>query len=297
MSAFPAEDGLQVAAAETRMEALLPVADGAAVAWTAPCAGKARSEDALLVLPLDARNAVLAVADGMGGIPGGGAAAACAISTLAEVVEREFSQGRALQAAILDGISQANDAVLALANGSATTLVVAELCDGTVRAYNIGDSEVIVLGQRGSLKLRTLSHSPVGFALQAGLVDHEEALHHEDRHLVSNFLGSRDMRIEVGSAVRLAAHDTVLVCSDGLVDNMRLQEITALMRCGRLDRSVGALAQQALARMSGAGEHAPGEHPSKPDDLTVIAFRRRPGAAVARLLPAPRQIPLEQEEP
>jgi serine/threonine protein phosphatase PrpC len=297
VSAFPAEEGLQLAAAQARTEALLRVTDGAAVAWTAPCESKAKSEDALLVLPLDARNAVLAVADGMGGMPGGGAAAACAIATLAEVVEQEFAQGRALQAAILDGIARANDAVLALANGSATTLVVAELCDGTVRAYNIGDSEVIVLGQRGRLKLRTLSHSPVGFALQAGLVDHEEALHHEDRHLVSNFLGSRDMRIEVGSAVRLAAHDTVLVCSDGLVDNMRLAEIAGLMRCGRLDRAVGALAEQALARMRGAAESAPGEHPSKPDDLTVIAFRRRPGTAVTRLLPAPRQIPLQQENP
>jgi serine/threonine protein phosphatase PrpC len=297
VNAFPAEEGLQLAAAQACTEALLRVTDGAAVAWTAPCANKGKSEDALLVLPLDARNAVLAVADGMGGMPGGGAAAASAIATLAEVVEQEFAQGRALQAAILDGISHANDAVLALANGSATTLVVAEICDGAVRAYNIGDSEVIVLGQRGRLKLRTLSHSPVGFALQAGLVDHEEALHHEDRHLVSNFLGSRDMRIEVGSAVRLAAHDTVLVCSDGLVDNMRLPEIAGLMRCGRLDRAVGALAEQALARMRGAAESAPGEHPSKPDDLTVIAFRRRPGTAVVRLLPAPRQIPLQQENP
>jgi serine/threonine protein phosphatase PrpC len=297
VSVLPAEEGLQLAATEVRVEALLRVTDGAAVAWSAPCAGKAKSEDALLVLPLDARNAVLAVADGMGGIPGGGAAAACAISTLAEVVEQEFTQGRALQAAILDGISRANDAVLALANGSATTLVVAELCDGAVRAYNVGDSEVIVLGQRGRLKLRTLSHSPVGFALQAGLVDHEEALHHEDRHLVSNFLGSRDMRIEVGSSVRLAAHDTVLVCSDGLVDNMRLQEIAAVVRHGRLDRSIGALAEQALARMHGPAEDTPGDHPSKPDDLTVIAFRRRPGVAVTRLLPAPRQIPLEQEHP
>lgn len=295
MSAFPAEEGLQLAAAEARTEALLRVTDGAAVAWAAPCAGKPKSEDALLVLPLDARNAVLAVADGMGGLPGGGAAAACAIATLAAAVEQEFAHGRALQAAILDGISRANDAVLALANGSATTLVVAELCDGAVRAYNIGDSEVIVVGQRGRLKLRTLSHSPVGFAVQAGLVGHEEALHHEDRHLVSNFLGSRDMRIEVGSAVRLAAHDTVLVCSDGLVDNMRLQEIAGIMRSGRLDRGVGTLAERALARMRGAGKDAPGEHPSKPDDLTVIAFRRRPGAAVTRLLPVPRQIPLEQE--
>lgn len=297
MSAASAETSVRIAEAEGTVEQLLRAADGAAIAWTRPCAHKARSEDALLVLSLDDRHAVLAVADGMGGLPGGGPAAACAIDTLAAVVEREFSAGQALQAAILDGIAQANAAVLAQANGSATTLVVAEVCDGRVRAYNIGDSEVIVLGQRGRLKLRTLSHSPVGFALQAGLVDQEEALHHEDRHLVSNFLGSRDMRIEVGSAVRLAPQDTVLVCSDGLVDNLRLEEITAILRCGPLDRQARRLAQSAVARMAGAPEAVPGAHPSKPDDLTLVAFRRRPGKALERRLPPPRQLSLEPETP
>ncbi|MGD9387280.1 MAG: protein phosphatase 2C domain-containing protein [Gammaproteobacteria bacterium] len=282
---------VRLATAADMLERLVPVADGAAIALTRPCAYKELSEDALLVLSLDPQRAVLAVADGLGGLPGGGAAAACAIDTLAAVVEREHAAGRPLQAAILDGIARANDAVLALANGSATTLVVAEVSAGTVRAYNVGDSEVIVLGQRGRLKLRTLAHSPVGFALQAGLVDQEEALHHEDRHLVSNFLGSRDMRIEVGSAVRLAPHDTVLVCSDGLVDNLRLEEISAVLRCGRLDRQARRLAQSAVARMEGAPEAAPGAQPSKPDDLTLVAFRRRPGKAFSRQLPLPTENP------
>ncbi|NGP52611.1 protein phosphatase 2C domain-containing protein [Thioalkalivibrio sp. XN8] len=295
MTAAIAETSFRLAEAEDTVEQLLRAADGAAVAWARPCAGKERGEDALLVLSLDAQHAVLAVADGMGGLPGGGAAAAGAIDTLAAVVEREYAAGQALQAAILDGIAQANAAVLAQANGSATTLVVAELCAGRIRAYNVGDSEVIVLGQRGRLKLRTLSHSPVGFAVQAGLVNQEEALHHEDRHLVSNFLGSHDMRIEVSSAVRLAPQDTVLACSDGLVDNLRLEEITALLRCGPLDRQVRRLAQSAVARMEGAPEEAPGAHPSKPDDLTLVAFRRRPGKAVEGRLPPPRQLTLEPE--
>jgi PPM family protein phosphatase len=150
-------------------------------------------------------------------------------------VEEGLAGGLPLQTSILDGIGKANESVLSMGTGAATTLAVAELAGGQVRAYNVGDSEVMVFGQRGRLKLRTLSHSPVGFALQAGLVGHEEALHHEDRHLVSNFVGSRDMRIEVGSALRLGALDTVLVCSDGLVDNLRLAEIAAIMRCGPLD--------------------------------------------------------------
>jgi len=288
-------EALFLSAEQTPTQRLFRVAGGAAAVWAAPRPGADRSEDALLVLPLGPDSAVLAVADGMGGAPAGGAAAARAIEALAAAVEDGLAAGLSLQTAILDGIGKANASVLAMGTGAATTLAVAEVARGEVRAYNVGDSEVMVFGQRGRLKLRTISHSPVGFALQAGLVDHEEALHHEDRHLVSNFIGSRDMRIEVGSAQRLDAMDTVVICSDGLVDNLRLGEIAAIIRCGPLDRRLEALAQRTLARMNGAEPVPTGvdEHPSKPDDLSLIAFRRHPGSAVARRLPLPRQLPLE----
>jgi PPM family protein phosphatase len=289
-----APETLMLATEHGPVEALVRAADGAAAVWTTPRPGRdAASEDALLVLPLGQDSAVLAVADGMGGLPGGGAAAARAIAALAEAVEQAFAAGQSLQAAILDGFERANGSVLSMGNGAATTLTVAELSGGQVRAYNVGDSEVMVFGQRGRLKLRTLSHSPVGFALQAGLVDHEEALHHEDRHIVSNFVGSRDMRIEVGSALRLEPMDTVLVCSDGLVDNLRLAEIAAVVRCGPLDRRLRALAQSALARMSSEPAPPDGDtQPSKPDDLSLIAYRRNPGHDVIKRLPPPRQMPL-----
>lgn len=295
MSMDGGTEALFLSAEEAPTEALLRVAGGAAAVWAAPRPGGERSEDALLVLPLAPDRAVLAVADGMGGAPDGGAAAARAIQALAAAVEEGLAAGLSLQTAILDGIGKANASVLAMGTGAATTLAVAELAGSEVRAYNVGDSEVMVFGQRGRLKLRTISHSPVGFALQAGLVDHEEALHHEDRHIVSNFLGSRDMRIEVGSALRLGPTDTVVVCSDGLVDNLRLSEIAAIMRCGPLDDGLASLAQSTLARMQGAeaGSAAAEAHPSKPDDLSLIAFRRQPGQAVVRRLPPPRQMPLE----
>lgn len=283
-----------LAEGEDTSRGLVRLAGGAAAAWAAPRPGGTRSEDALLMLAAGTDGAVLAIADGMGGLPGGGTAAARAITALGSAVEEGLAAGLSLQASILDGIGKANESVLSMGTGAATTLAVAELAGGQVRAYNVGDSEVMVFGQRGRLKLRTISHSPVGFAVQAGLVNHEEALHHEDRHLVSNFVGSRDMRIEVGSTLRLGAMDTVVVCSDGLVDNLRLTEIATIMRCGPLDRCLETLAQNTLERMSGVADANPGpdEQPSKPDDLSLIAFRRHPGRAVIRRLPLPRQMPL-----
>lgn len=281
-------DALLLANPVARERHALRAAAGAAVAWAAPRPGSPSSQDSLLVLPVSADAVVLAVADGMGGVPGGGEAAARAVTALARAVEDGLAQGLPLRTSVMNGFEQANESVLEMGNGAATTLAAAAVSGGLVRAYNVGDSEVLVVGQRGRLKLRTVSHSPVGFAVQAGLVDHDEALHHEDRHLVSNFVGSRDMRIEVGSPVRLGPRDTVLLCSDGLVDNLRLAEITALVRCGRLDGAVQALGEAASARMVAPAE----AHPSKPDDLSVVAYRSEPGRALLRRLPPPRQMDL-----
>ena len=115
---------------------------GAAVAWAAPRPGAAASEDSLLVMSLGPESAMIAVADGMGGVPGGGDAASRAVSALEHAVEESLAAGLALRTAVMNGIERANESVLEMANGAATTLAVAEISGGLVRAYNIGDSEV-----------------------------------------------------------------------------------------------------------------------------------------------------------
>jgi serine/threonine protein phosphatase PrpC len=105
--------------------------------------------------------------------------------------------------------------------------------------------------------------------MEAGVLDGDQAIHHEDRHLVSNVVGAADMRIEMGPIVRLRARDTVLLATDGLFDNLYQPEIITGIRCGRLDRAAAALATAARARMTDPEVEAP----SKPDDLTFVIFR------------------------
>ena len=97
-----------------------------------------------------------------------------------------------------------------------------------------------------------------------------EALHHEDRHLVSNFIGSPDMRIDMGSSIRLNPRDTILLASDGLTDNVHLHEITELIRKGPMEKAVQSMTGLARRRMTVETLH----QPSKPDDLSVILFRK-----------------------
>jgi serine/threonine protein phosphatase PrpC len=185
---------------------------------------------------------------------------------------RRRRDASALRTVILDAIESANRAVVDLGTGVATTLAVVEINAGSVRPYHVGDSMILVVGQRGRIKLQTVSHSPVGFAVEAGVLDEREAMHHQDRHLVSNVVGAPNMRIEVGSALPLAARDTVLLASDGLSDNLHTREIADRIRVGRLGVAADRLAREARRRM---GTPASGE-PSKPDDLTVVGFRRLP---------------------
>jgi len=248
-------------------------AAGKVVVYSTRCPGKESvNEDAAALIPVGERAGVLAVADGLGGAPGGAEAASIAIHALRTCVQRAGSDPGALRTAILDGFDEANRQVLALGVGAATTLVAVELDGDTLRPYHVGDSAIVVVGQRGRMKLQTISHSPVGYAIEAGVLDETEAMHHEDRHLISNMIGATDMRIEVGSRLQLARRDSLLLATDGLLDNLSPLEIAELVRRGPLAGVSQRLAEAAGLRMKGPN----GGHPSKPDDLTFIVFRLDP---------------------
>jgi serine/threonine protein phosphatase PrpC len=246
------------------------LADGTAVVFSARCPGKeGPNEDGAVLIPVNADRAVVAVADGVGGAQAGEAAAEIALRALTKSVAAAANNDRPMRAAILDAIEEANREVQAHGVGAATTLAVAEIDGKTFRPYHVGDTMALLIGQRGKLKLQTVPHSPVGFGVEAGLLDEDEAMHHEDRHIVSNVVGSPEMRVEVGPAIQLAARDTLLLATDGLMDNLTVGEIVERLRAGSLDLSAADLACDARTRMT---EPMPGR-PSKPDDLTFVTFR------------------------
>jgi serine/threonine protein phosphatase PrpC len=148
-------------------------------------------------------------------------------------------------------------------------MALVEIQDRTIRPYHVGDSAILVTGQRGKLKLQTIPHSPIGYAVEAGLMKEEDAIHHEARHVISNVIGSDSMRIEIGPPIEMAPRDTLLLASDGLFDNLLPDEIVEAVRRGPLDEAVSELVETAQQRM--AAQHC--SAPCKPDDLTVIAYR------------------------
>lgn len=232
------------------------------------CPGKQEpNDDSAAVVQTNWGAIVLVVADGVGGCPHGHRASGIAVQTVARSVLAAAPMSD-LRPAILDGIEQANRSILELGLGAATTLAVVEVQGRVARGYQVGDSTMLIVGQRGALKWKSTSHSPVGYAIEAGMLDESDAIHHDELHIVSNLVGSREMHIEIGPAQPLAVRDTIIVGSDGLFDNARIDEVISRARCGKLAKRMKTLDQLATERMNGS---KPGD-PGKPDDLSVILY-------------------------
>ena len=227
------------------------------------------NEDAFAIIPYGEGRGVLAVADGAGGMRAGEAASRRALKQLKGALEQGLAEGWPLREAILEGFDRANLSVAAL-GGAASTLAACEVvCRGATRTYHAGDTPALVVSGRGAIKLKTVDHSPVGYAVEAGVLDEADAIHHQLRHVISNFLGNPEMHIEVSASVTLAVRDRLLVASDGLFDNLLVDEIVDIIRRGKLRTVARTLLKSCRERMTQPGNGLP----SKPDDLTFLLYR------------------------
>jgi PPM family protein phosphatase len=272
MTVSETDDALFYIDADMQSAAARLIADGTAAVISRRCPGKETpNEDAAAVVPFGDDAAVLIVADGVGGFAAGEQASKLAVEAIAESIHAAGPSDGMLRTSILNGIELANRRVREHGLGAATTLAILEIVGQEVRPYHVGDSMILSVGGRGRLKWQTIPHSPVGYGVEAGLLDEKAAMHHEDRHIVSNVIGTEDMRIEIGPTLMLAPRDTVLIATDGLCDNLLPDEIRQTVRRGPLSEAAESLMAQAQGRMN----RPETQQPCKPDDLTVILFRRR----------------------
>ncbi len=227
------------------------------------------NEDSLGIFALSESQGVLVVADGCGGMQSGELASAIVIDKISEALER-FTEGESLRSYLLDALEDSNQAILDLGLGSATTALVVEVDKDNIRAIHAGDSQAMLVGGRGKIKYQSVSHSPVGYAVEAGMIDEQEAIEHEERHVVSNIVGSTSTHFEVGSPRKMAGRDSLLLASDGVFDNLLEAEVAELIRLGSLEQAANRLVAATQVRMQTLEE----DRPSKPDDMAFFLFRR-----------------------
>ena len=190
-----------------------------------------------------------AVADGMGGHPGGAVASAVAVA----LVQAAFT-GRSLDE-LEAAVRAANRAIWDRAGASAelegmgTTICAAGLTgDGSLVVVNVGDSRACVL-RDGSLGQLTDDHSVTAELVRRGELSEQEALDHPHRGVLTRALGVGP-DVEIDSAAQPAVEgDRLLVCTDGLFNEVPNDEIASLMAATE-DRkaTADALVELALSR-------------------------------------------------
>lgn len=77
------------------------------------------------------------------------------------------------------------------------------------------------------------------------------------------------MHVELGSSYSFAARDTLLLASDGLMDNIAPAELIEIVRCGPLGDAAHRLVGLCEERMDGRDARVEG----KPDDMTFLLLR------------------------
>lgn len=265
-------NGSQFTQFAAQMDAVLtlPFAGGTVAMFSRRSPDKqSDNEDAFAILPVGSNSGVLAIADGCGGEYNGQEAARRTIVALANAVMK-CNSPELLRASVLDGFEAATRHVSELGNGAATTLIAVEVNGPLIRTYHVGDSQAMLVGSRGKVKLQTRSHSPVGYAVEAGMLTEAAALGHADRHLVSNVIGFSEMHIDLGLPRPLGKRDTLIMGSDGLYDNLTQAEIVELIRKGPLVVAAENTRKTVAERMVGNDAAAP----CKPDDFTMLMFRQ-----------------------
>jgi len=182
---------------------------------------------------------LFAVADGMGGHNAGEVASAMAIEHLRSIVLSGVSSADAFAQVVRD----LNSAIYASATsttdqrGMGTTLTAAALLTSNsdtdqpsqIVIANVGDSRTYLL-RSGELRQLSVDHSYVQELVTEGLLTVDEARTHPRRNIVTRALGI-DEQVSVDTwTIPMFDGDRFMLCSDGLVDEVPLDEITEMMR-------------------------------------------------------------------
>ena len=191
---------------------------------------------------------LFAVADGMGGHAGGEVAAATAVEALRDAFRA--APGARLE----DAVVAANHAVVEKGQGrndlrhmGTTLAAVALVEDGGEELFavaNVGDSRVYLL-RDGELTQLTDDHSVPQELLRAGQLSEAEAAVDPRRNQLTRVLGMPDATPDMQNLVPYRG-DRVLLCSDGLYNEVADADIAAVLRRvgdpGKAARPLGEMA-------------------------------------------------------
>jgi protein phosphatase len=217
------------------------------------------------------RGLLFMVADGMGGAAAGELASAMAVDVVLDELKARWAGSprhdpETFATGLRSSTETANTRIHRFATehpehrGMGTTATIAGLLGDTLYLAQVGDSRAYLI-RNGRANQITKDQSLMQKLIEAGEITAEEAEHSERRNIILQALGPEAVVRTDITHQRVRRGDTLVLCSDGLSGQMKVDDIA---RAFTEDRSLDA----ACARLIDLANDNGG-----PDNITIVAAR------------------------
>ena len=195
------------------------------------------NEDQAIALTNASGNVLLVVCDGMGGQNKGDLASSLAIHTIVTSFKNRkgFINSYFARLWVSKAIKEANRSIYEQSQSNpnyrrmGTTVTLLLIMKDTAIMGHVGDSRCYFLKSHHDLVQMSEDQTYVGYLLRTGQITPEQALTHPKRHVLMNALGiypSASIDIKVFPYLG----EEVLLCSDGLYNNVPTEDIAAIIK-------------------------------------------------------------------
>lgn len=201
---------------------------------------------------IDPEGRFVIVADGMGGHAGGEEASRIATQVIQTCLVKNWDSVEPNSALLEVALLQANQAIVQeqqhypQRSDMGTTVVVVVFRAQQVYCAHVGDSRLYRL-REAQLQQITEDHTWVARALKFGEITPEQGRTHPYRHILSRCLGREELSDIDAQALDVQSGDRLLLCSDGLTEELPDQLIASHLQASAVDQAAIALVKAALA--------------------------------------------------
>ncbi len=224
------------------------------------------NQDAFFVMP---EAGIFLLADGVGGHSSGELASRTTMADMASFIrENPIPEGvddDDLIDYFLSLICGVNDHVREIAGkdetrGMATTLLMLYIHLDTAYVINVGDSRAYLIRDGDILQI-TEDHTFVNDLVRKGILSAAQARNHPDRNMITRAIGAEKTVIPDFYMFKIYSNDIILMCSDGLYNEVTEQEMRRMLLTSNTMR-------EACSKLVDAANDHAGR-----DNITVVSVK------------------------